>query len=86
MFKVGDWVTQSDEYYRLWGKNTTFHLKIKKIIDDVIFLDGEILLSQSTYHGNKPRKINSLHKDYLKLDTQHMRKLKLRILNDKSRK
>lgn len=84
MFKVGDWVTQSDEYYNLWGINTRFHLKVIKIIDDVIFLDGDILIKYA--YNKRRKKINSLHKSYLKLDTQHMRKLKLRILNDKSRK
>lgn len=81
MFKVGDYVTQNDVFTASWNCET-FHLRIIKIVNDVIYLDGYISIFHRNIMPSSIYNTNSLHENYLKLDTQHIRKLKLEKLKN----
>ena len=86
MFKVGDAVTQSDDFYEYYKSYNIqpFHLKIIKIKDDFVQLDGDLSLPIKEYWLApgiiKRVKTKSLHIKYIKLDTQYVRRLKLKKL------
>jgi hypothetical protein len=85
--KVGDIVTQSDEFYKHW-KCETFHLRIVKITDrypsdgTIMHLEKPITITKITGNGIKwPVKGSDFHHKFLKIDIKEMRKEKLKKLN-----
>lgn len=75
--KVGDYVTQNDNFKKNWNCDT-FSMKITHITDDVIQLEDFIYV---TPKDNKQiAKVLSLNKYYLKLDIKKTRQQKIEKL------
>lgn len=90
--KVGDIVTQSDEFYKHW-ECETFHLKIIKITNNgltnsstfgdknIICLEKSVTISKIN-NFRMPVECSDFHKKFLKIDIPEMRKEKLKKLNN----
>lgn len=80
--KVGDIVTQSDEFYNHWNCDV-FHVKINHIKltkgGNIIFLETPVTIT-SVGNFMWPTECSDFHEKFLKLDIIEMRKQKLEKL------
>lgn len=77
--KVGDWVTQNEDFYT-WWKAERFHLKIIKIDEKKVYLHKNFKIDSAIDSSN------IIHECYLKIDIQYIRKQKLKKLSSEKYK
>jgi hypothetical protein len=82
--KVGDYVTPNNEFFKYFNCNL-FHLKIIKMEDNIAYLNESVIINRKDTIYNYDHITNSLHIDYLELDTNYLRKLKLEKINERGR-